>query len=121
MDALPGIRRALLNARGPRGVLYQAFLGEVSPLAIGRHVARQVAAGSRSVTAGGFQLAELIAVLRDVATQAPDDAEPYAELCAKARSELEALLEGLRREHPDELGGKSAFGRYASRLQGACP
>ncbi|HEY5374332.1 MAG TPA: hypothetical protein VIK01_11645, partial [Polyangiaceae bacterium] len=69
VDALPGIRSELLKACGSQGALYQAFLGEVSPVALAQHVLQQVAQGSRSVTAAAFQLVELLTLLRSVTTQ----------------------------------------------------
>ncbi len=119
VDALPGIRRELLAARGSRGVLYQAFLGEVSPVALAQHILSQVTQGSRSVTAAAFQLAELIALLRTVAAYAPPELEHYSEVCAAARRTIETQLNGLRQSHATELGATSAFARYAASLQEA--
>jgi hypothetical protein len=118
VDALPGIRRELLAARGSRGVLYQAFLGEVSPVALAQHVMSQVALGSRSVTAAAFQLVELGALLGSVAGGAPAEVEHYAEACQQARQEIEKRLAALRQTNANHLGANSAFARYATSLQG---
>lgn len=117
VDALPGIRRELLAARGSGGVLYQAFLGEVSPVALAQHILTQVAQSSRSVTAAAFQLVELIAMLRSVAAQAPDDVEHYAATCDQARQAIEKRLDTLRQANASELSATSAFARYATSLQ----
>jgi hypothetical protein len=109
------MKRELLAARGSDGVLYQAFCGEVSPVALARHVIEQVASGRRTATAGAFQLAELGAVLRAVAAQAPAEVEHYAAMCERARCEVEVMLEKLRSHH-SELNEKSAFARYAATL-----
>lgn len=119
VDALPGIRRELLAARGSRGVLYQAFLGEVSPVALAQHVGAQVAQGTRSVTAAAFQLVELVALLQSVAAHAPPEVEHYAEICAESREAIQRRLAALRQEHAAELGATSAFARYATSLQEA--
>ena len=116
VDALAGIKRELLGARGSQGMLYQAFRGEVSPVALARHVTSQVGGSSRSVTAGAFQLVELLALLKSVASEAPPDVEHYAETCERARSEIDACLVGLRQKHAQELGPKSAFSTYASKV-----
>ncbi len=115
VDALPGIKRELLALRGSDGVLYQAFCGEVSPVALAQHVVEQVASGRRTATAGAFQLAELGALLRAVAAQAPADVEHYTVRCECARREVEVMLEKLRGHH-SELNDKSAFARYAATL-----
>jgi hypothetical protein len=117
VDALPGMRRELLAARGSEGVLYQAFLGEVSPVALARHIVAQVGRRTRSVTAGAFQLAELLAMLDAVAAQAPQDVENYAATCAKARQAIAQLLAALRHQHSSEVGPKSAFARYVAKLE----
>jgi len=117
VDALHGLNRELLAVRGSAGVLYQAFLGEVSPVALARHVVEQVASGKRSVTAGAFQLTELSAMLRAVAAQAPHDVEHYAATCERARLEVAAMLERLRKTHAGELSAQSAFARYAAKLE----
>ena len=117
VDALPGMQRELLSARGSRGMIYQAFLGEVSPLALARHVVAQVEAGTRSSTAGAFQLVELIELLRAVAAEAPADVEHYAELCQQAQAEMEAALAHVRGRHPNTLHPTSAFAHYAEQLQ----
>jgi len=117
VDALPGIRRELQAAAGTRGVLYQAFLGEVSPVALARHVLGQVSLGNRSVTAAAFQLVELIALLRSVVPEARDAVEHYAAIRDEARQDIERRLDTLRSNHATELGATSAFTRYATRLQ----
>lgn len=117
VDALPGMQRELLAARGSRGMIYQAFLGEVSPLGLARHVVEQVEAGTRSSTAGGFQLVELIEMLRAVAVEAPADVEHYTELRQQAQNEIEAALASVRGRHPNTLHPTSAFAHYAEQLQ----
>lgn len=119
VDALPGMRDELLAAQGSEGALYQAFLGEVSPLALARHVVDQVGRRTRSVTAGAFQLAELLAMLAVVAAQAPQGVEHYTTMCAKARQAIDQLLGALRQQHTLEVGPKSAFARYLGRLEQA--
>jgi hypothetical protein len=117
VDALPGIERELRAATGSRGVLYQAFLGEVSPVALSRHVFEQVESGGRSVTAGAFQLVELAAMLRSVAGQ-PQPVEYFVDTCHQARQEVEKRLAALQSKHTRELSPSSAFARYAQTLQG---
>ena len=97
-------------------MLYQAFRGEVSPVALAAHVVKQIGRGRRSVTAGAFQLVELLALLRSVAAEAPADVEHYAETCAYARTEIETHLLGVRQKYADELGPKSAFSTYATKV-----
>lgn len=116
VDALPGMERELREARGSGGALYQAFLGEVSPVAIAREVIKQVSSGSRSATAAAFQLVELSALLRSVGAQAPEEVEHYTEMCSRARSDVDAKLELLRTQYPQELSAKSGFGLYTRRL-----
>jgi hypothetical protein len=88
----------------------------VSPAALARHVLAQVEKGSRSVTAGAFQLTELVVMLRSVAAQAPKDVDHYEATCEQARLEVETMLRRLREKHAEELSPKSAFARYAGRL-----
>ncbi len=117
VDALPGIRRELLAAQGSRGALYQAFLGEVSPLALAKQVVTEVEAGRRSATAAAFQLVELASLLASL--QGEGTIEGFAEVCAKAQAEVMRLVGTLRAGNPVELGPKTSFERYRSLMQGA--
>lgn len=117
VDALHAIRRELLDVRGSRGALFHAFCGEVSPVALARHVVQEVRAGRRSPTAGAFQLAELSALLDEVGRKAPEDVSGYAEMCAQASAEVTAFLAQVRSEFTEELGPTSAFHRYSTRVR----
>lgn len=121
VDALPGIRRELAAARGSRGALFQAFRGEVSPVALACHVVDEVASGRRTALAGAFQLVELSVMLRSLAAQAPPEVEHYAQTCEDACRELESRLAILRDRHTLELGPGTAFSTYAARLSAVAP
>ena len=118
VDALPGIRRELRAATESSGAVYQAFFGEVSPVALARLTLDEVAKGVRSVTAAAFHLTELLALLRAVAAQAPEGVEHYAEICRDAQRTIKAQLDELDQKHP-ELGTASTLARYARHLQEA--
>lgn len=121
VDALPGLRRTLLAARGSRGLLYQAFMGEVSPLALAEEITLLAARGGRSATAAAFQLVELVALLDGLAAEVPADVEHYAEVSGQARDKIQKHLDTLRQASGSQLGASSAFARYATILQQGTP
>ncbi len=111
VEALQGIRADLrAAATTTEAGMRAALTGPVSPLALARHVKEAAAAGERTPTAAGFQLAEIAACLKQAASAelAAPEWRAHAEA---ARSEIEGMLATLAARHPAELEA-GAFRRY---------
>lgn len=112
IEALPGLERELQVAKTATALRF-ALRGPVSPLALARAVAARVQAGTRTTTAGAFQLVELLAVLdrlRSVA--ADDDARATVD---DAGDELGVVLADVIAAEPGGMG--PAFQRYQRRIR----
>ena len=120
VEALRGIRDDLAQATGTPAAMRLAVLGEVSPVALGRAVAKAVTEHARTPVAGAFQLVEILACVGQAAShQVPErHRDRWMELLGQARALLDEELERLRAAFPAELGGSPAFQRYERAVRG---
>jgi hypothetical protein len=112
VEALAGLRDELERNTATERSMRLAVLGPVSPVALAREIA-QAAAKGRSATAVGFQLAEILCVLRAARSFDVDPklAAPWAEILRKGEAEVSGRLDALRAAHPT-LADRTAFGAY---------
>jgi hypothetical protein len=117
VEALQGIRDDLKAASSSPATMRLALLGPVSPVALAQHVAEAVARGTRSPTAGAFQLVEIIGQL-DEAAKAPVEREQpgWIGLLAQARARVEALLVQVQSLHPDRFPPDGPFRKFQRSL-----
>jgi hypothetical protein len=119
VEALQGIKDDLKAATVSEPALRLALRGPVSPVALAREVCRAVRAKDRSATAGGFQLVEILVCIEEArGFPVPERLfEAWLSNVAKASEEVATLLDGLRREHGDELAPTTGFGRYEAKVR----
>lgn len=119
VEALQGIHDDLQSAaKGTETAMKLTVLGEVSPVALAQEVIRAVHGRTRSPTAAGFQLVEILACLAkaqrfDVPATRRD---AWADCLKRARSDVEALLFELIEWNGGELKSQRAFHRYRTAI-----
>jgi hypothetical protein len=119
VEALQGVRDDLRRAaKGTEAAMKQAVLGEVSPVALAREARRAAQENRRSVTAGGFQLVEILACLSDAERfeVLPERQTTWFECLRRSRIEILTLLSSLIESSDNEFGPKSAFHRYRTAV-----
>lgn len=118
VNALPGMVRELTEVRGPRAVLDQAFLGEVSPVALARLVRDEARTGRKTATAAAFQLTEIrravCTALRHVDGRDPAVLEQVG---SAALDRIASLIAELKANAPGLFERRGAFDRYEQRLR----
>lgn len=118
VEALQGIREDLMEAsKSTPQCMRLALLGPVSPVALARQVHEAVGARTRTATAAGFQLVEILACLESAREAANESRfrRDWRALVGAAAAEIERLLERLRQDHPEELGRE--FRKYAAEVR----
>lgn len=119
VEAIPGIVSDIKMASGTGRTARFALFGPVSPISIAHEIVTAATNGSRTPTAAGFQLVELIACLRVArAHTVPDDVRKDWETALdEAVSKIEAMLAALRTKYPDLVDGRGAFARYEEAVR----
>lgn len=114
VESLAGIRSDLRGASVSEAAMRLALSGPVSPVALARQIAAAVHDGRRSVTAGAFELVELIACVREARSLSVSDGlrTVWQAEVDRALAEIERHLDALRSQHAAELGPASKFARY---------
>lgn len=116
VESLDGIRSDLRDSAHNERTMKLALLGAVSPVELARQIRDSVMKGERSAMAGGFQLAEILACVRE-ARSLPDN-EKWERHRAKAETEIRALLDEVRATYPLDVGAKTVFAKYLHRTVG---
>ena len=115
VESLEGLREDLRLASASERTMKLALTGPVSPVALAGVVATHVAEGTRTPTAGGFQLVEILNCIDETSTL--PNAEAWGTYRQDATAEVLGLLEDLRRQHPNDLGKRTSFARYESKIR----
>jgi phosphatidylserine/phosphatidylglycerophosphate/cardiolipin synthase-like enzyme len=119
VEALQGIRDELKNAAVTETTFRLALLGPVSPVALATQVYEAVMNNGRSPTAGGFQLVELLACIRDMSSLDVGThlADAWRRACAEAATDIAGKLATVRAQ-ASPLREGSQFDRYAKAVMG---
>ena len=119
VEALPGMLSELSRVCGPQPLLEMAFLGETSPVGLARCIVTEVSTGMKSPTAAGFQLVEILRVLREAAAHVGQrDPKLLRDVAERAERQISALLETLQTDRPETFEPGGAFGRYQQAILG---
>ncbi len=112
VEALPGIRDELRRAAVTESSIRLALLGPISPLALARSIS-EAGQNGRSAMATGFQLVELLAVLRAArSTEVPPALErAWTAALSEAEREVGQLLDQVALDH-------GAFRRFRESILG---
>lgn len=110
VESLDGIREDLKLASGSERTMKLALCGPVSPIALAFMVVNKVKEKKRTPMAAGFQLVELLACVMSLNEEEGHDL--WAEHQERAKIEITAMLNALRKEYTSELGPTSNFAKY---------
>jgi hypothetical protein len=114
VESLDGIRSDLRQACSSERTMRLALLGPVSPVELARCIYNSIEKGERTVTAGGFQLVEILACLQETRSLAGH--ERWEKHRESAAAQVMGFLDNLRQTNPTDLGPKTVFDQYANRI-----
>lgn len=113
VEALRGVRDDLKAASSSPGTMRLAVLGQVSPVALARHVEDAVRRSERSPTAGAFQLVEILGCLDEASrSRIERDQVAWKSLLLQARGVVVTLLGRVQSEHPELFPPGGFFRKY---------
>ena len=118
VEALTGINKDLKSAaKASRAGMRLALLGSVSPTALARRIMEAAQTGTRSPTASGFQLVEILGAL--AAARKYETAEAFHDdwlrNLREATDTIQKMMDGLISQHSTTLS--SDFQRYARTVR----
>lgn len=116
VESLEGVRKDLKKASTSSRTMRSALRGPVSPLSLARAISEKVSGGSRTLTAGAFQLVEILQCLEE--TRSMGNYLDWAQDLNETSVEIKSFLENMISSHPDILGSGTRFYEYQSRLIG---
>lgn len=114
VESLAGIAADLEGARVSEAGMRLALCGPVSPVTLARGIARAVRDGTRSPTAGTFELVELLVCLDRAREQtiSEDLRSSWLANVGRAIAEIGRLRDSLVQEYASALGKGTNFARY---------
>ena len=118
VEALTGINHDLKSAaKAGKAGMRLALLGSVSPIALGRHIVEAAQAGTRTPTASGFQLVEIVGCLAAARSYETTEAfrEDWLTYLSEATKTIQQMLEVLMSQSPTEFSAD--FRRYAKTVR----
>ncbi len=119
VEALFGIRADLGEACQSESAMRFALLGPVSPISLARTVMVALKAGSRTPTAAGFQLVEILACIESARRYpvAPRLQEVWRKVLSKAANEIGQFLCRLREDYAGYFPDGGVFVRYEKQVR----
>lgn len=119
VEALSGIRADLREACQSEPAMRLAVLGPVSPISLARTVMAAVREGTRTPTAAGFQLVEILACIEFARryTVSPRLQGAWLKTLNKAGEEIRQFLCRLREEHVKDFRTGGIFDRYERQIR----
>lgn len=114
VEALPGIKDEIARSVVNGATIRLALLGPISPVELARQIRAAVASEKRSHTAGGFQLVELLALLRRCELLDVDERlqDVWMKSLNEARQLITGYLEEVRSHGGPAIAARSPFAAY---------